>query len=635
VSHLVIGTAGHIDHGKSTLVRALTGIDPDRLKEEKARGITIELGFAHTRMDGHEVAFVDVPGHERFVRTMLAGVGGFDLVMLVVAADESVMPQTREHFEICRLLRVPHGLVVLTKADLVDAETLEIVTLDVRELVEGSFLDGAPIVPVSATTGEGLAALTAAILAQAPRGGRPRAADAARLPIDRAFTMKGFGTVVTGTLVSGAIGVEQDLVLLPGARSVKVRGVQVHGTRQPQALSGQRAAVNLGGIDVEDAGRGQTLATPGSLTVTRRLDAWIEMLPGARPLKHGARVRVHQGTAEVLGRVSIAGVDRAALDGGESAGVRLRLEAPAVLTRGDRFIVRAYSPPVTIGGGQVMDPEPPRAGVRTRAGAARVAAIAVPTGDDTAAIAWMVREAGTAGLAVGVVTSRAGVASTRAAAVVEALVTAGAVVVAGDRLVAPEAMAEASARLMTLIGDYHRAQPLGDGLPREEARTRLLPRADPAVFEWVVAKIAADGKIGGRDRLALASHRLEFTPEEARVLAEMERVYREGGLTPPDRATLGTLVGSTQALAEKMLALLVRRKQLVAIDTLVFHHEVLAELKAELAALKGAAGGGEATVDVAAIKARYGITRKFAIPLLEYLDRERVTRRRGDVRVVL
>jgi selenocysteine-specific elongation factor len=322
--NLIVGTAGHIDHGKSSLVLALTGTDPDRLKEEKARGITIELGFAHVTEGDVTLSFVDVPGHERFVKNMLAGVGGMDVVMLVVAADESVMPQTREHFDICRLLHVPAGLVVLTKADLVDAETLELVRLEVRDLVKGSFLESAPILDVSSRTGQGIPQLKAT-LAHMGAARRHRAAGGApRLPVDRVFSMRGFGTVVTGTLASGRIAVDDELVLLPSGRVVKVRGVQMHGERRNTVDAGERAAVNLGGVDVQDVTRGETLTRRAALTVTRRLDASIDVLASARPLRHGARVRFHQGTREVLGRVAVSG--DAEVEPGASAFVRIRLE---------------------------------------------------------------------------------------------------------------------------------------------------------------------------------------------------------------------------------------------------------------------------------------------------------------------
>src|SRR5947207_15806477 len=295
---VVVGTAGHIDHGKSALVRALTGTDPDRLKEEKARGITIDLGFAHQVIGDINFAFVDVPGHERFVKNMLAGVGGIDVVVLVVAADESVMPQTREHFDICRLLHVSAGLVALTKVDLADPEILELTRLEVRELVAGSFLEAAPIVPVSAKTGDGLDDLRAALVEVSRRTPARAGRGVTRLPIDRVFSMKGFGTVVTGTLVSGRVAVDQEFVLAPADKhaTVKVRGVQVHGQKQPAALAGNRTAVNLSGVDVADVSRGQSIVTPGAFEVTRLADATVQVLPDAKPLKHGARVRFHQGT---------------------------------------------------------------------------------------------------------------------------------------------------------------------------------------------------------------------------------------------------------------------------------------------------------------------------------------------------
>src|SRR4051812_19512103 len=419
---VVVGTAGHIDHGKSALVRALTGTDPDRLKEEKARGITIDLGFAHQVIDGSNFAFVDVPGHERFVKNMLAGVGGIDLVVLVVAADESVMPQTREHFDICRLLRIPAGLVALTKADLADADMLELAQIEVRELVAGSFLDGAPIVPVSTKTGDGLDAFRAA-LAGVSRAAHARRSDrVARLPIDRVFSMKGFGTVVTGTLASGRIGVDDELLVAPGERRVKVRGLQVHGRKQSDASAGQRTAINLGGVDVDEIVRGQVLVTSGAFVDTRVADANIEVLPGAKPLKHGARVRFHQGTAEILGRVAVVGpaADRDAAEArgslalapGSRAFVRLRLEAPAVLARGDPSLRRPYPPPLTIAGGLILDPQPPRTGIRSAAALERCRrldfdpASTDPLDAQRRAVAVMLDDAGASGLPLTALTSR-------------------------------------------------------------------------------------------------------------------------------------------------------------------------------------------------------------------------------------
>jgi selenocysteine-specific elongation factor len=632
MNNIVLGTAGHIDHGKSTLVKALTGIDPDRLKEEKARGITIELGFAHTTIGEARVAFVDVPGHERFVRTMLAGVGGIDCVLLIVAADESVMPQTREHFDICRLLRIRRGLVVMTKSDLADDTTRALVSQDTADLVKGSFLDGAAVIEVSATTGEGLDRLREAIANEAARAARRPVDGAARLPIDRAFSMKGFGTVVTGTLVSGTIAADDELVVQPGNLKVKVRGVQVHGRAAASATAGQRAAINLGGVEIGDVSRGETLMAPGTLSVTRRIDAEIDLLPSAKALKHGARIRVHNGTAEVLGRVSIAGASTE-IAPGHGALVRIRFEQPAVLTRGDRFIIRAYSPPITTGGGIVLDPAPTRPGVRTDQGRASLERLTIDS-DGAAAFIAMIDAAGLAGVEKGSLVSRGGVAPAALASTVQQLSARG-VSVAGDRLVMSGHLARAEGDLLALVTASHKANPMSDGLPREEARERIFARAALPIFEKVLDALKARQALVGSERLALPSHKPTVAGADDRIRSAIIDAYYKGGLTPPDAAGVEALAKSPRSVTEKVTALLLREKVLVRLDTLIFHAETLQKLKDDVRALKGSAPGERATVDVGAFKDRYGVSRKFAIPLLEYLDRERVTRRTGDVRLVL
>jgi selenocysteine-specific elongation factor len=644
---IVIGTAGHIDHGKSALVQALTGTDPDRLAEEKARGITIDLGFAHQTIDDVDFAFVDVPGHERFVKNMLAGVGGIDLVVLVVAADESVMPQTREHFDICRLLHVPAGFVALTKSDLADPDTLELARLEVRELVAGSFLEGAPIVPVSARTGAGLGAFrdTLAELSRTTRGRAVRGAT--RLPIDRVFSMKGFGTVVTGTLVSGRVAVDEELVIAPGDRRVKVRGVQVHGRRQTEAVAGQRSAINLGGVEVDDIVRGQSLVAPDAFVETRLADAIVEVLPTARPLKHGARIRFHQGTAEIIGRLAIigpAGPDRAvpAIAPGGHAFVRLRLEAPALVVRGDRYILRAYSPPMTIAGGLILDPQPPRAGLRSAAALERAQRLVFdPSADDRDAAELrasqvMIEDAGLAGLPVSALISRVGVEPGSLSSRADALVAAAHAVRAGEVLVSAARLSTLKNSVVAALTEHHRTQPLSEGVPREELRDQLARRAAPAVFDAALAALAAAGTVSVRDRVALAAHRLSLSPEEERARTSIERAYRDAGLKPPDAASVAAAAGVEASVADRMLKLLQRQKVLVRVDTLLFHDEALKQLKADVGMLKTSAGAGApARIDVATFKERFGVTRKFAIPLLEYLDRERVTRRMGETRVVL
>ena len=655
MKHIVVGTAGHIDHGKSSLVLALTGTDPDRLKEEKARGITIDLGFAHWDTPALSVSFVDVPGHERFVRNMLAGVGGFDAVMMVVAADESVMPQTREHFEICRLLHVPAGFVVITKADLVDAETVEVVRAEVEELVRGSFLAGAPVIAASARSGAGLDAVRAQLERIGQSAGARRAEGAARLPIDRVFSMKGFGTVVTGTLVSGQIAPEDLLAAMPGDRTVKVRGVQVHGERQPRGLAGQRVALNLGGVDAADLARGQTLASPGSLATTKVVDVRVQVLPSAAALRHGSRIRFHQGTSEVMGRVALSshvppadsasspeGAAAVDVPPGRSAYARLRLEGPVVLTRHDRFIVRAYSPPATIGGGVVLDPQPPRGGIRTPSGRARFRTLDpgadATDGEDATkrAVLLLAAEAASAGLPIGCLSSRLGLVARGDREPVERLIRAGHLVTIGDTIVAEPTLAALGSRLLEAAARYHREQPLEDGIPREEARERLFSHAAPGVFERVVSDLVTSGRLKASDRLGLASHRVDSGSPDAAIRDEVERRFRDAGLRPPDQAALAESLGLAAPAVAALVALLVRQRRLVRLDTLVFHESALLRLKEDVRALKEAPAAAPAvTLDVAVFKDRYGVTRKYAIPLLEYLDRERVTKRVGGSRVVL
>ncbi|MFB3852501.1 MAG: selenocysteine-specific translation elongation factor [Vicinamibacterales bacterium] len=651
--NIVIGTAGHIDHGKSALVRALTGTDPDRLQEEKLRGITIDLGFANWSAGEVNVAFVDVPGHERFVRNMLAGVGGIDAVLLVVAADESVMPQTREHFEICRLLRVPAGIVALTKSDLVDADTIELVRLEVRDMVAGSFLEGAPVLPVSSKTGEGLGELQRALLRQAQSVAERAAGGPVRLPVDRVFSMRGFGTVVTGTLVSGEIGLEQELQVMPEGRLVKVRGIQVHGRSKESVAPGNRVAVNVGGVETSDIGRGCTITTSGSFISTRVIDVVIETVGGVRPLAHGARVRFHQGTSEVLGRIALAGpvaetlsANVAEIPPGSQAYARLRLEAPAVVTRGDRFIVRAYSPPRTIAGGLVLDPQPPRVGIRRPGSRQRFEAMnpeASPPagqkpslcGPDERTVLLVTGESGAAGLGLSALTSRLGIASNKALEIVDSLETAGEIRRVEDRLITAAVAKDLSVKVLAMLGEYHKAQPLSDGMSREEVRERLFAGAASPVFETVLADLFSAGLVSGRDRLALASHRMSLSPEEERARDTIEASYREAGLRPADPAAVARAAGVQPVVADRMVQLLVRQKRLVRVEGLLFHSEVLETLRQDVAAMKTSAGPGQVTIDVATFKERYGISRKFAIPLLELLDRERLTRRMGDVRVIL
>lgn len=666
---LVIGTAGHIDHGKSALVRALTGIDPDRLKEEQERGITIELGFAYTAIGDLTVAFVDVPGHERFVRTMLAGAGGVDAVLLVIAADESIKPQTREHFDICRLLAIPRGIIVITKTDAADAEMVELASLEARELVAGSMLADAPLVAVSAHTGDGLDQLRAAIANLASDASGQDSRGPVRLPIDRAFSVRGFGTVVTGTLGDGVINVGDSLEILPTLESVRVRGLHVHNKAAETVIAPSRVAVNLGGIDLDHVSRGMTLAAAGSLAVTRRVDVRLELLPDALPLRHGARVRVYQGTSEVVARVTLsavrsralrlpdrsraarlpdrshtpgpteasrehaateadwtrieAGVVDAAVPSGGEALARLRLMHPTVLTHGDRLVIRAVSPAVTIGGAVVLDPEPPSGGVRRVRAADRLKVLTTSN-----PVSWadaVLVDAGIRGLTTGDLARRGGLRFEDARAVVHALVTRGAAMRAGDAVVNADAAATARRSIVRLLTAFHRSNPEEPGMPREMLReqSRVGPKLE--------ALLLGLGQIvTGSDRLALASHKPAVGGDDERVRAAVETILQKSGVQPPDVPSLAATAGTTPAIVQKALVALVKAGRVQRLDLLWFHTATLDALKAQVKGL-----GAGAVFDVATAKTRFGVSRKFAIPLLEYLDRERITRRVGDRRVVI
>ena len=645
--NIVVGTAGHIDHGKSALVHALTGSDPDRLKEEKARGITIDLGFAHLQEGDTQLAFVDVPGHERFVKNMLAGVSGIDGVLLVVAADESVMPQTREHFDICRLLNITSGVVALTKVDLVDRETVELVRLETADLLAGSFLAQAAVVPVSARTGEGLEELRAKLFAMAKHvSGRPPGG-AVRLPVDRAFTVKGFGTVVTGTLVSGKMLVEDTLKALPAGRDIKVRGLQVHGTVEPVATAGQRVAVNLSGVGVAELSRGQTAVTPGCFKETQRLDAVLDLLGSVRSLRHGARIRFHQGTSEVLGRVVLGRTVDGQADLGESpdilpagtrAFVRLRLEKPSVITRGDCFILRSYSPSLTIAGGRVLDPDPPRVGIRTTIARERLEVLLEGLTRDEVefedrAVSVFVCEQGLGGFPIGDLTPRAGVQPELSEALVKRLVSSSGCRRIGDILVDAAAMNDVGERLTSMLELFHASQPLQAGLPREEARERLFHHAGMGIFEAVLEDLIKQDRLLARDYLALSSHRVSLSPEETRVSEDIISLLGSAGLRPPTPAEIRERLQIDGSILERVMELLVRQGRLVRVGSLIFDLNAVESLKKDLSTLKS--GVEPAKIDVGIFKDRYGISRKFAIPLLEYLDRERVTRRVGHERILL
>jgi selenocysteine-specific elongation factor len=618
----IVGTAGHIDHGKSTLVLALTGTDPDRLKEEKARGITIDLGFAHAPLaEGIEASFVDVPGHARFVRNMLAGAHGLDAVMLVVAADESVMPQTREHFEICRLLGLRHGLVALTKCDLADAETRALAETETRELVAGSFLEGAPIVPVSGKTGEGLGALRARLLALA-RGAEERSSTGLmRLPLDRVFSMRGFGTIVTGTLTAGALAVGDEVEILPVARRARVRGLQVHGAAATRVSAGHRTAANLAGVEVEDLGRGDVLVHPGTLRASSMLDVEIVLLSPGKPLLDGSRVRVHVASAEVLARVRLLG--EASIAAGGLGFGQLRLEKPVLAGQGDRLVLRSYSP--------VLDPAPPK---RRRADRARLSALAAVAADDVVASAsLLLAEAGVAGMQIPALAARLTLPQ---AELLARLTRAEAISVAGRApgvAFSRSALAALESKSLALLERFHEENPLKQTMPREELRRRALGRAASAGFEPVLEALSGKGLVRlTPEGAALPDHGVRMSPEEEGTRRLLLRATSSAGLEGIDLTALATSTGQDRRLLERVSRVLLDERTLRRVGEGLLVEGARLEQLARDVRERWPSGS---RLDVGGFKELTGLTRKFVIPLLEYLDRERVTRRAGAERFVL
>jgi selenocysteine-specific elongation factor len=730
---IIVGTAGHIDHGKTALVKALTGIDADRLEEEKRRGITIDLGFAHMDLpaanDGAasdaakdlaksdparndltrkaetlRIGFVDVPGHERFVRNMLAGVGGIDLVLLVIAADESIKPQTREHFDILQLLGVRRGITVLTKSDTVDAETLEVVRLEVQEFLRGTFLDepkadnskadnrksldpagfdaaqsfekSQSIVAVSSLTGAGLEELKQALVAAA---GEVKARDSGalvRLPIDRVFTMKGFGTVVTGTLVAGTIRPEDELEVFPTGRQVRVRGVQVHGQATDAALAGQRTALNLAGASTEDLARGMTLAPPETLRTTRVVDVKMRLLASApRALKDGARVHFHSYTMETVGEVRLyesrevdptvldsevktptlaaknavgmghpGAAGRAQLFPGAEGFAQVRLAEAALLLPGDRFILRQFSPVVTIGGGVVVDAAPmidPK-GVRKleKAAGAAIPAFtqmmeAFGSGRGGSILTGRVTRRGMRGLTLAEAVAETG---RRRAEIVEtagALIEDRLLVRFQDRLFAQHEFELAQAGVLEAVSGFHKENPLSAGMSKGEIQDELQRALEmaPELFAAAVESLARAKKLElVHELVRLPGRGVVMKDEEAESKKTIEEAFAGAGLKVPALQEVIAGLKIDKGRAQKIVTLLLRDRVLVKIsEELVFHRGALEQLRRELAGYKTKS----AKIDVAKFKELTGVSRKYAIPLLEYLDRERVTRRVGDVREIL
>ncbi len=632
--HIIVGTAGHIDHGKTALVKALTGIDADRLKEEKERGITIDIGFANLALDGDTtIGFIDVPGHERFIKNMLAGVGGIDLVMLVIAADESIMPQTREHLDICSLLRIKQGFTILTKIDNVEREMADLVEEEARDFLKGSFLEKAPVLRVSSHTKEGIPEVIRALKDYAARIQPKDATQIFRLPIDRCFTMKGFGTVVTGTAIAGRVEKDEEVEIFPARRLTRVRGIQVHGRLAGEARAGQRTALNLQGVEVGDIQRGMVLTVPRIFKPTSMLDCHLELLRSApNAIEMRKRIRLHIGTAELMGYVVLLGQDR--LEPGGSAFVQVRIEEPTFALPGDRFIIRQYSPMVTIGGGQVLDAYPEKHR-RSEAGLLDTLTI-LRDGSLDDRLMRLTERAGLATLDLNGLVVRLGTAPPVVKERLGVLARSGRVRVLSENpltVVADSAFKDAVVRTAAEVKRFHQANPLVLGISREELKNRTVGDVPAAVFQAVLDRLSADRKVSlAQEVIHEFGRKVTLKADEEQIRDQLTARFVSLGLQVPSPDELIDSLKLDRTTSRKIVQLLLKENILVKInDEIVIHRSALDRLIEDVKNLKSK----NPKLGVGEFKELTGVTRKYAIPLLEYLDRQRITRRVGEERLIL
>ena len=623
----VVGTAGHIDHGKTSLVKALTGVDTDRLPEEKRRGITIDLGFASLLTDEYQIGFVDVPGHERFVKNMLAGVGGIDSVLLVVAADESIKPQTREHFAICRLLAIRTGVVAITKSDAVERDIVDLVRLEVEELVAGSFLAGRPIVPVSSVTRDGLDELLAAIT-ESVSGVDDRDATSRvyRLPIDRVFTMKGFGSVVTGTTYSGTINADAEVEVLPGGERSRARSIQVHGESRSTASAGERTSVNLADVPLERLHRGHQVLEPGTLAASQIVTVRLDLLPDAKPLREQTRVRFHHLASELLGNFRFIDATEGDLQPGHSAFAQIRLESPVVAVAGDRFVIRRYSPAITVGGGVVLDPHLQKLSRGTRSEILDT----LSRGTLVERVELIARREGLRGVSIDSIRARTGLTTTALRSELKQL--PGLAKVAAGRWIHRDTISDFRRKAIGFLDDFFKNNRMAVAVPKGEFIQKLLPpSADAAMIDFLLADLASEKIVAVRgDVLEIPGRSKTLGGAEGEMARMIESRFAEAGLHPPAVSELIKTMTHRPKMIEGVISFLVKQGNLVRLAEGVYiHRDVLAGARETIGAKKGE------TLDVGQFKELFGLSRKVAIPLLELFDREGVTKRVGDARQVL
>ncbi|WP_319588411.1 selenocysteine-specific translation elongation factor [uncultured Desulfobulbus sp.] len=635
---IILGTAGHVDHGKTSLIRALTGIETDRLKEEKERGITIELGFAYLDLPcGHRLGIVDVPGHEKFIRNMVAGTAGMDLVAFVIAADEGIMPQTVEHFEICQLLGVRDGLVVLTKKDMVEQEWLDMVTEEVRDFFTGSFLENAPIVPVNSVNGEGIDEIVRLLDAKVAAINFQEEFGPFRMAVDRVFSMKGFGTVITGTSLSGRIETGAELTFYPGGLTAKIRGIQVHGQDVGLVEAGHRTAINLQGIEKEQINRGDMAATPGSLIASTLLDAEFHCLRSARnELKNRTQVRVHLGTREIVGRILLLESDT--LTPGETTRIQLILQEPAAVWPGDHYVIRSYSPITTIGGGTILN-NGPKKRKRTlerdrEVNRAHFAALAAA--DSEQKLLLLVEECGSKGITADQLAARTGVFSKKLKKQLQHPISTGALMVVdseSQRMLAASVAMGIQRQIVDLLTNFHRANPLKTGLPKEELRSQLRPAVEQKILQALLAGLVRKGvieQVGAE--IKVSGHTVTLEVNEQEMEQKISELYRLAGLTPPNlKEVLAAFSEFPEKQIRQVIDLLAAKGALIKInESLSFHAPAIQTLQEEVVAFIR----HEGEIDAPRFKELSGLTRKFSIPLLEYFDKIKLTIRIDDKRVL-
>lgn len=628
ITNFIIGTAGHVDHGKTALIGALTGIDTDRLPEEKQRGLTIDIGFAHLQLPGGATAgIIDVPGHERFVHNMLAGAAGVDLVLLVIAADEGVRPQTVEHLEILQLLEAKRGIVAITKKDLVDDEWLELVEEDIRDKLNGTFMQDAPFVAVSSMTKEGLDDLVQTIEKRCVDLELKDVTRPFRLPIDRAFVKPGFGTVVTGTAFTGLVHVGDEVEVVPQNVVARVRTIQVHGQSTESAAAGQRTAINLGGVEREDISRGDVICIPGSLLPTTRLDIQLSLLANTkRPLADGAPIRFHTGTTERVARAFFW--DREKLEPGETGYAQLRFDAPLACAHGDRFVLRSYSPITTIGGGIIVEPYPKR----RRRNPHAVELMERKASNDPLVAAEAMLEETNLGMTPKDIAIELHLDIEQAGEVANKLIETGRILHLGEgQLLSAEKVEAAKSALLGALETFHEKHPLREGIPKEQLKTQLSIRVDDAIFEALLNALGGEDKISvTREIVGLSSHNIELGDNAADLKQQMEDASQSAGLTPPTTNELLSRFGHDPELAREVLHMLLETGAVTRLQEMVFHRISIEAAQTAVANFIQRKG----SITVAQFRDLTNTSRKFAVPLLEHLDRIGFTKRLGDERVL-